>query len=59
MPDKLECECPISYHVEVRRDGSRVHVWDEEPPPLMQMCFGRCPRCGLPYQTEFAAELIF
>lgn len=52
----LICNCSISFHTETRPDGRLVAVWDEQPPGLMQMCFGRCPRCGLPYHTEFSAE---
>lgn len=56
MADRLTCQCQISYHVETRSDGRKVAVWDEEPPTFVQMCFGRCPRCGLPYHTEFTKE---
>lgn len=59
VSDRLTCQCPISYHVETRRDGHRVHVLDGELPTLMQMCFGRCERCGLPYHTEFSRDDIF
>jgi hypothetical protein len=52
----IECQCPISYHVEKRRDGHLVAVWDEPPPSVMHMCFGRCERCGLPYHTEFTRD---
>lgn len=57
-PSLTECQCPISYHVEKRSNGHLVAVWDEEPPSFVQMCFGRCERCGLPYHTEFTAEEI-
>ena len=56
--DNLTCQCPISYHVETRSDGHQVAVWDQEPPSLMQMCFGRCQRCALPYHTEFSSEPV-
>jgi hypothetical protein len=55
-PSSLECQCPISYTVKHLPDGRRVAEWDQEPPSLMEMCFGRCPRCGLPYHTEFSTE---
>ena len=50
-----ECMCPISFTI-TARNGRMVAEWDEEPPPLMQMCFGRCQRCGLPYHNEFTKE---
>ena len=55
LPVAVTCECAISYHVE-QRNGRLVSVWDQEPAPLMEMCFGRCQRCGLPYHTEFIAD---
>jgi hypothetical protein len=58
MPSSTECQCEISYHVETRRDGRKVAVWDEESPSFVEMCFGRCPKCGLPYHTEFTADEI-
>ncbi len=58
--DKLTtCQCPISYHEVVMPDGNHVAVLDEELPELLTMCFGRCERCGLPFQTDFTAEEIF
>lgn len=56
--DLLTCQCPISYHVETRTNGHRVAVLDEPLPTIMEMCFGRCPRCSLPYHTEFTADEI-
>lgn len=58
LPIAVTCECAISYHVVETRDGRRIYAWDEEPPGLMQMCFGRCTRCGLPYHTEFTRDEI-
>jgi hypothetical protein len=52
--DRVECMCPVSYTI-TERNGRMVAQWDQEPPSLMQMCFGRCQRCGLPYHTEFTA----
>jgi hypothetical protein len=60
--DGLTCQCPISYHVETRYYGQngqlphKVAVLDEPLPDVMEMCFGRCQRCGLPYHTEFTSE---
>jgi len=57
MPRKLEvknrlvCTCPVSYRVEGRR-----FVCDGELPTVMEMCYGRCERCGLPYHTEFSGD---
>lgn len=60
LPVAVTCQCPISYHVETRRypNGSthQVAVWDQEPPSFVEMCFGRCQNCGLPYHTEFTAD---
>lgn len=50
----MTCHCPISYHHE-RQGGRVVAVLDQELPDIMEMCFGRCARCGLPYHTEFSA----
>jgi len=50
-----ECQCPISYHVNERG----VAVWDQEPMSVMEMCFGRCQRCGLPYHTDFTSDEVF
>jgi hypothetical protein len=58
VTDRLTCQCAISYHVEQRANGRYVAVWDEEPPSLVQLCFGRCQRCGLPFHTEFTADEI-
>lgn len=59
MPvDLVTCQCPVSYHLVHFESGNVMQVLDkgEELPGLMQMCFGRCNRCGLPYHTEFTAE---
>ena len=60
LPVAVTCQCPISYHVETRLTPSggmhKVAVLDEELPSIMEMCFGRCQRCGLPYHTEFTAD---
>jgi len=58
--DLLTCQCAISYHVVHFEDGTTRQVLDEgeELPGIMQMCLGRCQRCGLPYHTEFTSEEI-
>lgn len=55
LPVSEVCECPISYHQEWRGDRM-VQVLDGDLPTMMQMCVGRCERCGLPYHTEFPRE---
>jgi hypothetical protein len=59
--DRLVCQCPISYHTVHFEDGRVMQVLDEgeELPSVMQMCCGRCERCGLPYHTEFATDEVF
>lgn len=54
----VTCECPVSYHNVIMPDGAIVQRWDEhtELPDIMQMCFGRCARCGLPFHTGFTTE---
>jgi len=60
VQDRLTCQCVISYHGVVMPDGNVVQVLDEgeELPSFVEMCFGRCQRCGLPYHTEFTADEI-
>lgn len=53
--NRLVCQCPISYHVEMR-NGRGVHVLDGELPTLADLCWGRCERCGLPFHTEFSGN---
>lgn len=52
-PRLTECQCPISYSIKTMPNGHQVAQWEEEPPSLMQMCFGRCQRC---YHTEFSTD---
>ena len=52
----LTCQCTISYRYEKNSRGQTVAIWNEEPPPFAQMMWGRCPRCKLPYHTEFPNE---
>ena len=56
--DRLTCQCAISYHQVHFEDGHVVYRIDEELPGILDMCFGRCERCGLPYHTEFTSDEI-
>jgi hypothetical protein len=54
--DRLTCQCAISYHTEQLDDGRVIAVLDEELPSALEMCHGRCQRCGLPFQIDFPNE---
>jgi hypothetical protein len=56
QPPTTTCQCTISYHIVKKPNGGLVAVWDQEPVPVLQMLFGRCDRCKLPFHTEFSTE---
>jgi hypothetical protein len=58
MAQPKTCQCEISYHQVHFDNGQILIALDEgfELPTVMEMCSGRCDRCGLPYQTDFPNE---
>lgn len=58
ITDQLTCQCAISYHQVHFENGQLLYVLDKgvELATIMEMCHGRCERCGLPYQIDFPNE---
>jgi hypothetical protein len=58
IEDRLTCQCAISYHQVHFENGQLLNVLDEgvELVTIMEMCHGRCERCGLPFQRDFPKE---
>ncbi len=57
MPKALTCECVIGYHTVRKPDGTYRQELDAgcDIPNIMELCFGTCYKCGLPYFDQ--AEL--